>query len=73
MRELFANHMEACVKGGKTSSSKIHYCVDCEVFGENQRFYQHHVLTGNCQGRGLKNYWAKKNHLRWVKIFANLF
>lgn len=51
---------EAQKQGGYTQSSKLHYCPMCDQFGRGNRFYSFHVLKGQCEGRGVKNYYSKK-------------
>jgi len=46
-------------KGGVVQSKILHHCTLCDQVGFGNRFKQYHLDTKKCNGRGVKNYYAK--------------
>jgi len=61
---------EAQSKGGVTQSEKLYICPKCEDIGGTNKMLYH---IENCDGSGLKNYWAKKRSEALKKHLASIF
>lgn len=55
--------------GGHTQSQKVYYCQLCDQFGRGNHYKEHHIDTGKCEGKGVKNWYARK----FNRMISNLF
>ena len=68
MKERYKGHAEACRRGGESQASMFYVCPHCEDIGATNKMLYH---IKNCDGTGLKNYWAKKRS-KALKRFLGL-
>jgi len=61
---------EQMAKGGRSQAEKLYICPSCGDCGGTNKMI-HHIK--NCDGTGLKNYWAKKRSKELLKYLASIF
>ena len=62
-------HEEATSKGGLSHSQKVYWCELCQQPGQGPKFKNHHINTGRCEGKGVKNYYSKKRLAQIMNLF----
>ena len=60
---------DAMAAGGHGQSKNLYWCTKCQQGGRGNRFKQFHLDQGQCEGKGVKNYYARLSNKRAGNIF----